>query len=240
MSEQIEKSMGGGFLISGKASKWENDYQFFNVFCLKTDDLGNIIWANKYGNTDSISTVIGYMSLSNAENNGAFISFNYTKSFDDEILTLDAIKTDSLGNISCSNYQSSLLLNKIDTILTTSNLNLVDAAIQVISSNYLVTDSISPINVTDCSTLGLNHISNSDRLEIFPNPTQGKFSFSIAPNQKINHLEIYNALGELIQTSSNTNNTEFSDIDIAQYPNGIYLIKIYGENNSFSSKVIKQ
>lgn len=117
---------------------------------MKTDDNGNLTWAYKYGNSDSTSTVFGNMALSNSINNGAFISFIKIKSEDDLFLSMDALKTDSLGNISCANYQSSLLINTIDTIFTTSILNIIDSAIQINSSNYLVTDTISPIMVKDC------------------------------------------------------------------------------------------
>lgn len=238
-AEKIIKSNSGGFLISGKVSKLEYYTEYFDVFCLKTDDLGNLSWAYKYGNYDSTSTVIGNMSLSNSLNDGAFISFIKLKSENDSFLSLDALNTDSLGNISCTNYQSNFLLNTIDTIFTTSILNLIDSTIQINSSNYLVADTINTVNVIDCSTLGFTSLNNSILVEIFPNPTQGNFNVKIEAHQSTYQFIIYNALGELIKSSAVFPQNDLFSIDISHLPNGIYFIQIINGGFTFSSKIIK-
>jgi hypothetical protein len=238
--EQIELTNNGELIISGLVTKPE-DFQSNNVFCMKTDSLGNIIWSKVYGTLNNLSYVSGFISLSKTDDNGVFISYVNCELPNYIGITLNAIKTDEQGNITCSNYQSNLLLNTIDTSYAINNLSLNSSTIPISTSNNNLLDIFNSFNVVyDCTVMGFSSLGQLSKIELFPNPTKGKFSFSSATNQKINQFEIYNALGELIQTSSNANNTEFSDFDISQYPNGIYLIKIYGENNSFSSRLIKQ
>jgi hypothetical protein len=238
-AEQIELGNNGELIISGKVSKSGNSFET-NIFCLKTNSLGEIIWSKIYGTPDNLSNVSGNISLSKTADGGGFISYNHTKSTTDLVYTLDAIKTDALGNISCSNFQSNLSLNAIDTSYSITNLSLMGSTIPIITSNNIVVDTISLVNVIDCAVMGVTQVDDLTKVDFFPNPTQGKISLKTAPNQKINHLEVYSALGTLTYAVGIKNTAELINIDISDCPNGLYFIKIYEGNNSYSSKIIKQ
>lgn len=119
------------------------------------------------------------------DDGGGFISYINYEPPNFIGVTLNAIKTDELGNISCSTYQSNLLLNTIDTSHTISNLLLTSSTIPIITSNTLENSYTSYIEVIDCTVMGLSSLNLLNKIELFPNPTQGKLSFSIAPNKKL-------------------------------------------------------
>jgi hypothetical protein len=114
------------------------------------------------------------------------------------------------------------------------------STIPIITSNNIVVDTISLVNVIDCAVMGVTQVDDLTKVDFFPNPTQGKISLKTAPNQKINHLEVYSALGTLTYAVGIKNTAELINIDISDCPNGLYFIKIYEGNNSYSSKIIKQ
>ena len=81
--------------------------------------------------------------------------------------------------------------------------------------------------------LGVN-TSNQLDFSLYPNPTSGKLT--INSNQKINNIEVYSQLGQLILSVPKKN-----EIDISYLNSGIYFIKITDEKeNSTVKKVIKK
>jgi len=86
---------------------------------------------------------------------------------------------------------------------------------------------------------------NSGRiiLKNYPNPfnTLTNFEFTLAENQQVN-ISIYNSTGQTIMTLVNkkldTGNYSF-EWNAANYPNGIYLVKIRIDNQLYAAKIIK-
>ncbi|NPD45721.1 T9SS type A sorting domain-containing protein [Lentimicrobium sp. S6] len=71
--------------------------------------------------------------------------------------------------------------------------------------------------------------SIQSQVELYPNPSNDRVS--ILSEKEISNIKIYNALGFLIEE------TEYSFIDLNDYPRGIYLIQIELDSNQ---KVIKK
>jgi hypothetical protein len=74
---------------------------------------------------------------------------------------------------------------------------------------------------------------------VYPNPGNGIYNIRI--NGKIPgeyHIEVYNVMGELVEEAVSVSID--ARIDLVDQPNGIYLIKIAGENMNYNSKVVKQ
>ncbi len=91
------------------------------------------------------------------------------------------------------------------------------------------------INVTTSST---DEIFNN-AVSIFPNPVKNDF-FIDFKDVKINNAEvkIYDTNGKLIKVRKIKNNTEL--IDISDFTEGIYFLKIYSEKFYFFKKIIKE
>ena len=78
---------------------------------------------------------------------------------------------------------------------------------------------------------------NKSSLEIYPNPSCGKFTVD-NNDLKINNndFEIYNVLGEKIYSARI--NTKKKEIDLLNKPKGLYFVKTVIENESVTKKII--
>jgi len=125
-----------------------------------------------------------------------------------------------------------------------------DASVHGVGTAIIQYDYVDP--VSGCSgfdtaqvivdpCVGIKDItSNSDWLEVYPNPTNGKFELvgnsSILENSKI---ELISTDGKLIKSFNNdsTNKIEF---DLTEYQNAIYFLRVYSGNVIKVLKVVKQ
>ena len=79
----------------------------------------------------------------------------------------------------------------------------------------------------------------TSEIATFPNPTHSKFNFKIESNKNESiSVEIYNVLGRKIETIQKT--PEDTEIDLSNYPNGIYYINYVSKNGTLGySKIMK-
>jgi len=87
-----------------------------------------------------------------------------------------------------------------------------------------------------------NSINSETEIKLYPNPNTGKFTLLL--NKQIDNkvsYAIYDVTGKLIQNKDLNNNNINSEIeiDISNFPAGIYMINITIDNQEFSKKVIK-
>lgn len=72
----------------------------------------------------------------------------------------------------------------------------------------------------------------TDRVNVYPNPSAGVFKITNVPNSTIT---VYNMLGEAVTEISNTGKTAF--VDLSDYANGAYLVKIVSDNNVITKTI---
>ncbi len=99
-------------------------------------------------------------------------------------------------------------------------------------SNY----SVSNINNYDFE--GVIEITFSDKIKIYPNPTNDMFLIQTESQNNSYSLEILNILGEVVYKNIFTTNIE--QVDLSSQPTGVYFIKLQSENNMMVKKIIKQ
>lgn len=80
------------------------------------------------------------------------------------------------------------------------------------------------------STIGIADQVRSNDFKIFPNPSPGVFTVS---GEQIVNVEVSDTRGQLIYTGT-------SDVDISNYPNGVYFVLVNTANGSIIKKIIKQ
>ncbi len=91
--------------------------------------------------------------------------------------------------------------------------------------------------------IGKLPISNDQNLsesniKIFPNPSNGKFKIDLANlDAKDCRIEITNFSGTPVYSLSSSDKTTI-EIDISNYPKGVYLIKLYIQDKSYVSKMV--
>ncbi len=86
----------------------------------------------------------------------------------------------------------------------------------------------------DGLTTGLTSLQQTDEITLYPNPNNGKFTV----NQKqliYKSLQVYNINGQLVKEQSLTEKR--TDINLIHLSNGMYVIKLIGDNKVVTRKV---
>ncbi len=77
---------------------------------------------------------------------------------------------------------------------------------------------------------GINNTISASEINIYPNPTTGLLNVTNAENATIN---VYNTVGSLVKTVSNTNTVDLSDVQ-----NGTYIVKVITNNNIVVKNIV--
>ena len=85
-------------------------------------------------------------------------------------------------------------------------------------------------------TYGVNEILSQQGLTINPNPSQEYIS--IKCKDRISELDIYTITGQLIIRKKI--NDKSMMLNITNIPGGLYFVKVFSTNGSFTGKIIKQ
>ncbi len=94
--------------------------------------------------------------------------------------------------------------------------------------------SFSSINIAwEASvTVNLHEIATEDNIQIFPNPTKNIFHIR---GENITDIEILNLAGSLIFKNNST-----TRIDMSNYKNGVYLVRIKSQTGTVVKKLVKE
>lgn len=74
--------------------------------------------------------------------------------------------------------------------------------------------------------------------KIFPNPASSKIS--ISNQESIDHLMIYNSFGQLIFKIESIYGIPLIEIDVQDWPNGIYHVTLYSNDNVINQNIMVQ
>ncbi|MFA9392088.1 MAG: leucine-rich repeat protein [Prolixibacteraceae bacterium] len=92
------------------------------------------------------------------------------------------------------------------------------------------------VTVLNVSNTGILQRNDSNKLQIYPNPTSGLLEISLNGVQEQNYtIEVYNGIGQLKLATE-----KVTKIDISSLSNGIYVIKVNTKTQSFQQKIIKK
>jgi len=111
------------------------------------------------------------------------------------------------------------------TILSTIPSNVYDG--YIFKKNY----TFYPTSIPSIS-------QNNYAFTLYPNPTNG--ILTVSSNGNINSIVIYNVLGELIYSVPNNIQLSSNEIDLSNFPKGIYFVKIYDGEKTYAEKIVKQ
>lgn len=231
IGESVTQTNDGGYIIGG----YTNSFGFGgdDAVLIKTDSLGNLQWANTYGDVwddDGLSVIQtldgGYALLGVTDMNGS-------NSDSVEVLL---IKTDASGNTNCQS-------NKWTITPTNGAYGLSSTTYSIFpygtSTNPTVTTTFKNFTNRDfCLPIGVDEMKESEiNISISPNPSMGLFT--IKSEKEFSSIEILNVLGEKVYSSSNNARLTSSEIDLRKQPKGIYFYKVlFSKGETTSGKII--
>ena len=92
-------------------------------------------------------------------------------------------------------------------------------------------------NPSDCAVeVGINNVNVNNSFEVYPNPAHETVNVSTTMN--VQKVEVLNYLGQVIY-SQNTTNNNFT-LNVANYADGVYFIRISGNDGIATQKLIKK
>lgn len=96
-------------------------------------------------------------------------------------------------------------------------------------SNRAVAASIAP-----------KKIKTETKISVFPNPStkEGILNVGISNNQKINFIEVFNTLGEKVNSYA-INDQSFVSLDFSKFNAGIYSIIVFTKDFKYTNKYVK-
>jgi hypothetical protein len=93
------------------------------------------------------------------------------------------------------------------------------------SEGTLLTPSSYSLNLVNAISLE-NPVSNWGHVKIFPNPTSGSFTIETGNKFDVEHVTLYDLMGQKLEELSFQNSTSSINMDLSAYPKGTYLIYI--------------
>jgi len=114
--------------------------------------------------------------------------------------------------------------------------SIITGSINADSTMYVTAYNSNGCSVTDTFKItaeictGISEIQNADVFHIYPNPSNGMFTFIIASEakQSLSMIEIYNVLGEKVYSRSAQ--MDGKSINLSGQPNGVYFYRVISEN----------
>ena len=119
-----------------------------------------------------------------------------------------------------------------DTLWLTG-INGLDTISYTCTNNHGCTASASDIAIIDVC-YGINTLALNTRLQIYPNPTTGKFSIE-TNNTKTQTVQVFDAMGKLVLTQLLTGT---GNIDASRLSDGVYIISVTCEGEGVKKLIV--
>ena len=94
------------------------------------------------------------------------------------------------------------------------------------------------MTASSCSTLGVDELTLSNDISIYPNPTKNNLTIATSSNLQLELATIFDVRGRQVITKNLNSTNSLNTIDVTQLQAGVYFIKIDLENVSTTKKFI--
>lgn len=93
------------------------------------------------------------------------------------------------------------------------------------------------VNITNCDFMGVDAVSLLENVTVAPNPNTGKFQIMNIPGADYVY-EVVDVNGRVVRSAAKITSTT-TDVNITDVENGVYMIRIYGNDAERMIRVIK-
>jgi len=228
MGFSINVLSSGGFVLAGRSQP----YNSFDVdgCIIKTDSLGNMLAAKGFGG-------FGYEELHSIKStiDSGFILTGGTNSFGNNELHVYLVKTDSLFNSGCNDYDFLNFTQKNVTMSYTNNMQVIPALFNAQVIPEIAVSGCTALTV--CSTNNIATSIENEQTLIYPNPTTGKITFQFQNDYSNGIIEIFNSIGEIVLVL-NYSATNSMAIDLKSLPSGIYFANVLSDDGVSTNKIV--
>jgi len=103
-------------------------------------------------------------------------------------------------------------------------------------SGNVATQVVRTVRVVDRFS-GINSLNANEKMKIYPNPNNGKFTIDIENSSSIQTIKVYSIIGSLVQEISVNKNSKTVNIDMTGEVEGIYIVKLESTDGNFTQKI---
>ena len=203
-----------------------------NVFLLKTDDAGNLLWMEVYG--DGLQDE-AYRS--NIASDGGYLLTGFTTDFlvNDSSQML-VVKTDIIGLTGC--HESSATPVDSNIVMPYQPIVFTESSGLPNSSFVLIQNSINPANDNACLFSSINTIENTESdYEAFPNPFNNKLTITLdGKNLSSSEIIFSDVLGRIVL--SVIVNSTVNNLDTKELFPGIYIVSVKNEKGISKGRIL--
>jgi hypothetical protein len=97
---------------------------------------------------------------------------------------------------------------------------------------------VGQVRVFKNETVGMPEITSED-ISCYPNPTNGRITLNIHNNNSTN-IYLYDITGKVLYHKYLTDASNSLSIDLTGYKSGIYMIKVYNNQEIYTGKIVKK
>ena len=114
------------------------------------------------------------------------------------------------------------------------------------AGNYYVIVTLNgcpspPSNTISYIPTGIEEVNDNKGISMYPNPTTGLVKIVISDKMDSNYsVDVYNSNGSLLRELKKDRSVSDFDLDLSQYPAGIYIISIKSTGVFYKNKVAKR
>lgn len=222
----VKQVPDGGFVIAGET--WSFGAGQNDVYLLKTDAAGNLLWSKTYGGSS-----FDHGRSIRQTPDGGFIMACFSSSFGAGAGDFYLIKTDSAGVSGCNEDNGATITTVPTTQVTSPTSGVFATTTAVTSPASIAGGGCSPGFL--CGNIGIQEIENKGACTVYPNPFTSQTTIRSSVNLQGVTLTINNSYAQPVKQLKNISGNHIT-FDRGNLPCGLYTFLLSNESGIIAVK----